>query len=928
MKFISVFTVLLPALLVSINLSGQQRTDWPEPFSRREAKSVDANFSIRRFPQPLPPPEELLASGASSTHNHLPELRIRAKLTGADGRSYHRYRQYHHGIPVLGGELTFQLDERGRTRQWSGNLAAPTSLGPVLRLRSATTPAALPMNAPLPLAELSRRATTYLLADYPYAAAWTTLDRGESWTKTDPWSDHPLPYHRCRVIEVSEPAGSRAELVYLDAMTGKLVFRHPLHCQLNRRLHHRNTGFGNLVWTEGDLFPGNLSAEDTEMITATAEVYSLYYRTFGRWSYNGAGAQMRAVTQAAISGCPNARAYNGTVLACSGVVGDDIVGHEWTHNYTTALNSLIFRYESGSIQEAYADIFGEIVDLLNDRGLDAGDELHRSDCFDGNYRWCIAEDAVAIDTILRDVWAPECKTDPAHRNSPNFACPTPNGQDIHSNAALVSRTFALLVDGDTTATDTVRGIGLTKAAHLFYHANAHYVTRVTDFAALSAMLRSSALDLEGVNLRSLTLVNTVAPLSNLFITAADRASLDAALAATGLAEPAPCPHYPTLLPDPPPPCADAAVSNLVPLLQSSWEDSLAGWVVTETPVFPANWEPKPWRLTSGLPDGRPGTAMFAPNSHVGNCQSDRENGTVELTSPPVDLPIDEVDFRLRFDHYYSLEEGTDGGTVSMSRNGEAFFDIPASAFRHNGYDATLEPAVINDNPLAGRSAFTGADANSLTGSWGTTVVDLTAAGALPGDQVRLRWTLGHDGCDGWLGWYLDDVTVGHCGAAVLPVTYLSWTATGEKDHIRLDWATDREENNRGFAVERAETGGAFVRLSFVEGGRFSYRYADYDARPGVRYHYRLRQMDEDGSVWLSPLVSATRASEGALRVYPNPSDGTVWVSGDAAEAKVYDLTGRMVRTVRLEAGRTRLSGLRSGVYLIRSGEQSRRVVVR
>lgn len=914
MRFLTI-TALALVFLAGSTLLGQDRV-WGLPkLPGAKATTELPRYSQFRLNANLLSPEAFLEKHVSELGLNSPaELRETSRNLSSDGRTYVRYQQQFSGAPVLGGELILQLNGYGHPRQLSGNLAAPTSFAP------ATAPQ-------LPDDELEARAREVLVPDYPFARQWNIVDHGDAWAQRNPWATTPGPYYRCRVLEVREPAGALAEMVYLELGSGKEVFRHPLYCSLSRRLNHTNTSSGNTIWTEGDLFPGFLNTEDTEMITATKEVYSLYFRSFGRNSYNGTGGQMRTVTQAAISGCPNARAFNNIILACDGVVGDDIVGHEWTHNYTSNLNGLLFFYESGAIQEALADIFGEAVDLLNDRGLDANDQLRRDSCFSGNYRWSIAEDATAIDTILRDLWAPECKTDPSNRNSSNYGCPTPNGQDIHSNSLLVSRTFALLTDGDTTSVDTVRGIGMTKALHIFYHANANYITRVTDFRALAAMLRQSALDLQGTNLRELTLLNTVALLSNQFITDEDLTSLEAAIAATGLELPALCPNLTALAQDPPSGCEDAPINNLAVLLQTDWESDLAGWEISETPVFPTTWDPKPWRIVSGLPDGRPGSAIFAPNAHVGNCQTDRDNGTVDLTSPEVLLPGDQENFRLTFDHYYSIEEGTDGGRLSISRNEEDFIPIPSAAFIYNGYSGLLEPAVINDNPLAGEAAFTGADPNSLTGTWGTSVVDLTAAGALPYDRIRLRWTLGHDGCDGWLGWYVDNITVAYCGGATLPVEYLSLVATGFKGYVQVNWETAREENNLGFKIERSTENGAFVEVGFVPAGGGIYAFTDDEVLSGVRYFYRLRQIDLDGTESLSPLVSAEPSGDSAILVYPNPAPGAFTIVGAAEVAEVFDLAGRHVTSVALADGFGRVGGLRRGVYAVRVGNSVQRVVV-
>ena len=100
-----------------------------------------------------------------------------------------------------------------------------------------------------------------------------------------------------------------------------------------------------------------------------------------------------------------------------------------------------------------------------------------------------------------------------------------------------------------------------------------------------------------------------------------------------------------------------------------------------------------------------------------------------------------------------------------SRRSPLVYDVvPGSAFVHNPYNATLNEVVDqNTNPKRGEEAFTGA--NPITGdnNWGTSQVDLAAAGVVAGDTIRLRWDFGQDGCNGNDGWYVDRVQVFTCG---------------------------------------------------------------------------------------------------------------------------------------------------------------------
>ncbi|MEM9928710.1 MAG: M4 family metallopeptidase, partial [Bacteroidota bacterium] len=802
------------------------------------------------------------------------------------GNHHLRFQQYNQGVLVLGGTCTITTNAAGAIKSFNGRLLPSSSFVPASAQNSRRL-------------DVRTAIANGLRGQYPQVDQWTIREEAPIWVSPSPWTALGKgQLHLTRTFIVEEPGGYQAEKVFLDATSGAIIFKHQLHCDLNRRLYHRNTAGFNLVWREGDNYPGDLAADDQELLLSTEEFYNLMYRTFGRQSYDGNNSQMRGVTNAFLNNCPNANAGGNVIRACTGVVGDDIVGHEWTHNYIRSMNGLIYAFESGAINEAYADIFGECLDLLNDRGIDTNDHLPRTGCRDNNVRWKIAEDATAIDTTLRDYWYPECKHDASSRDSPFYRCATEadDAGGVHTNSGLVNRTFALLVDGGVVEQDTIQGIGLTKAMHIFHHANAHYITQVTDFFMLADMLTVSATELLGVNLPALTLVNLPAAASNNIIIPADIAQLEKAMAITQLRGEGPCVSLPSLDQDPPELCAHATVNGFGLIVEQTWEDSLQDWTVQELPEVDSTWDAKPWSVTSMLPDGRPGLAILAPSLRAGDCQTDLEKGTVTLTSPSITLPVEEDEFVLAFDHYFATQARFDGGVVNYAINGGTFAQIPSQAFLYNPYTNRLADQFSNDNPLAGLLAFNGRDQNSTSGTWGRSIVDLNAIGVQPGDDLRLQWVMGHDGCEGLLGWYVDDIKIGFCGLSSLPVSFTQLIARPAKDHILVSWATEQELNNAGFYVERQRPDQSFAQLGFVAAGT-DYQWRDEAVLGGETYVYRLRQIDVDGSHQYSSLVAATvpTQSENWL-IYPNPTVEIMNISGPAGhqQAILYNLGGQQL----------------------------------
>ena len=124
---------------------------------------------------------------------------------------------------------------------------------------------------------------------------------------------------------------------------------------------------------------------------------------------------------------------------------------------------------------------------------------------------------------------------------------------------------------------------------------------------------------------------------------------------------------------------------------------------------------------------------------------------------------------MAFNHYVATESTWDGGNIKYSLNGGAWTLLPITAFTQNGYNSTLDGTSSNDNPLKGQRAFTGTDGGSLGGSWGQSVVDLSRIGVVPGSNIKFRFELGTDGCNGLEGWYLDEIYVYNCEQPVMAV---------------------------------------------------------------------------------------------------------------------------------------------------------------
>jgi len=379
---------------------------------------------------------------------------------------------------------------------------------------------------------------------------------------------------------------------------------------------------------------------------------------------------------------------------------------------------------------------------------------------DNSVRWLMGEDATSFGGAIRDMASPNCYLNPAKVTDALYHCAASDNGGVHINSGVDNRAYSLLVDGGTFNGETVTPIGLTKAAHIWYQAKVAYQHPATDFADHADALEQSCSDLIGVNLNSLTGGGP----SGQSISASDCAQVANAVDAVEFrTPPTQCNFQPLLAQNAPAVCPPGKSPKN--LFFDNFENGTASadrFVETHTAVVPADFTPRDWVVAGGLPDARPGRAFFGVDYTGGTCATGGdESGVLHLDSPVIAVPNSGPSPRVVFDHWVATEAGWDGGNVKISVNGGAWQLIPAAAFTFNDYNALLNAAPGNTNPLAGQPAFTGSDGGSVDGSWGRSIIDLTGI-ATKKDKIQLRFDIGTDGCAGTFGWYVDDLRVLQC----------------------------------------------------------------------------------------------------------------------------------------------------------------------
>lgn len=741
------------------------------------------------------------------------ELQLQRLTTDAAGNRHVHLSQIHNGLPVFGARLVVHLNDRGI--YGVNGVFVPDLIGLSAEPDLSSTQAeqrALQAAAKLhPEAQLSVKSSELMV----YRSGLIEGHDGKNYLA---W-----------VTEVVSARGDVREQLVFNAHGGGLINRiNRIHSVLNRAIYTPNQDVPPVL-TEGAALATNPVVDDQalqnddrtaaslpyaglpthNLYIFAGGTYALYKNLFGREGYDDGAIAPELQVQKSVylvnELCPNAYWNGDSTNYCPGFDADDVVSHEWSHAYTEYTHGLVYQYQSGALNEAYSDIFGETYDLVNGIEGPLGLTLTEGEYYEnGGSRWVVGEDLseTAASVILRDMWDPDAfgtkvpvagievlQFSPSPGSvitSENYFCGTGDGGGVHTNSGVPNHAFAMLVDGKEFNGVTIPAIGLIKAAQIYFHAATHYQTPTTNFTQHADALEQSCADLSGAPLNDVT-----GAVSAEVITSADCAAVAAAMLAVEMRQSPKqkCGYLPVLEPEANTPAVCAAGQFEMPDFAEDWESGAvpAGWIQTQN--LTGDTEPQPFEwVIADAPAPHSGKAAFADDNGFGSCAPGGDaSASWSLTSPEITL-TDDASF-LKFAHYVQTESGFDGGNLKVSVNGGAFAVVSNQAFVHNPHssnfsDGPIAPPPVpadptglfggnNTNPLAGEPAWTGSDQGESSGSWGVSIVELSVLGAGAGDKIQFRYDYGQDGCGGNLGWFVDDVAVLHCSAtppkANLPV---------------------------------------------------------------------------------------------------------------------------------------------------------------
>lgn len=417
------------------------------------------------------------------------DLLLRSAHKASAGRSVVRFQQLHKGVPVFGGELVVDLDSNGNVLSAGGETLPETDLSVMPRVASlAARETALVVTARahgVPASRLRSSEPRLWIYDSVLLGG-TGLERPTLVWRTE------VTGHGRRPVD---------ELVLLDAQVGTVA----LHfSQIKEALQRRICDAGNTasqvpcaapVRAEGS---GRSSIRDVnDAYELTGATYDFYRSRFGRDSIDAGGMPVVATTRYCDPDdlrkqCPwpNAGWYPdaGQVAFGQGFASaDDVVGHELTHAVVDHTSNLFPYYQAGAIDESIADTLGELFDQTNGRGTDTK-----------AVRWRFGEDTPI--GARRDMRQPSRFNQPDRMTSSYYDLGAKN-QDaggIHTNSGVGNKAAFLITDGGTFKGRTVRGLGVDKAARIYYELATTQLTSASDYADLYYALPQACRNLVGI----------------------------------------------------------------------------------------------------------------------------------------------------------------------------------------------------------------------------------------------------------------------------------------------------------------------------------------------------------------------------------------------------------------------------------------------
>lgn len=418
---------------------------------------------------------------------------LRSNQLDDAGRRMVRLQQRHAGLRVIGSEVVVQLGRDNVIEAILGQLTPDLSLAlsPTLPGDEAVARA---------LSSLSRAGAPTLVHSAPELALFI---------------DHGTPHLvYAAVVEYFGTKGRALEEIIVSAQDGAV---HERFSRIYEALNRDVYTLDKTCVKDGSELPGKpviaeggmtMDMPGLRAYTNSGNVYWFYKHSFARDSFDDMGAKLTSSVMATfdtgMGGCDGGNAAwvgapysimlygNGSLfglLLKEMTLGFDVAAHELTHAVTNLTSDLVYKNESGALNEAMSDILGATAEAWVAAGGGASGPPSALSATDKT--WKIGEDVIGMFFPLPGGALRSMSNPTIDMVSKDFYAERYIGMDdnggVHINSGIANLAFYLMVQGGShprmKSPTVVDAIGLDKAMRIFYYANSKLLTTTSDFQA-------------------------------------------------------------------------------------------------------------------------------------------------------------------------------------------------------------------------------------------------------------------------------------------------------------------------------------------------------------------------------------------------------------------------------------------------------------
>ncbi len=474
------------------------------------------------------------------------ELNLMDAQQDENGREFLRFQQVFQGVPVVGGELIIQLGADGSVLSASGEVAAGLEIStqPVLDGDTAR--------------QLALQTVLETYPDLNLTPEQIALSEPELWIYDSILVDTLHVRQQSltwKIVATTDPLAQKGivplhHIIYINAHTAEIAFDFDNIQSLRRSIYDcADWQECYPVWWEGlaesnwyfgywGMNENDPHAQDSKAVREyMTYFYDFYSSVHGRNSYNNQDAPLTALVALYDPGSfYNNAAWTGNyVIFAPGYVTKDVVVHELTHAVTQYTSRLIYYDQSGAINEAFSDLWGEFVDQYTD---ELGNRKYPSfgssteDSSDG--AWPHREGYVftasrynpslgftpasganrslsnpaLFGNTFREFTGGMPNTTQANGSGGlgNYYCGPFDNAGVHHNSGVGNRVGYLIAKGNG---GSITGLGILKTAQLFYEVQTRLLTSAADYQDLYYALLQAAQNLKAKNLFTDSDIETV-----------------------------------------------------------------------------------------------------------------------------------------------------------------------------------------------------------------------------------------------------------------------------------------------------------------------------------------------------------------------------------------------------------------------------------